>query len=76
MSFDRREDVSEVEFTVFDHGLTKSEKQMCYSFDGDRRRGMKFLPVSQIIEKTPHPKGKNMVVIRIPEWLAKKEGLI
>jgi hypothetical protein len=72
------QDRDEVELSVYDHGVTKSGKAMCYTLDGNtkKRGNMKFLPLSQIIEKTTHPKNSAIAIIRIPEWLAKKEGLI
>lgn len=72
-----RDDVEEVELTVYDHGLTTTGLSMKYTLDGNTRgRQVKTLPLSQIKDKTPHPKNEMIVSIKIPGWLAKKEGLI
>lgn len=74
---ERDQEVEEVELTVYDHGLTASGLSMKYTLDGSTRgRQTKTLPLSQIKDKTPHPKNEMIVSIRIPEWLARKEGLI
>jgi hypothetical protein len=71
---DREESAKEVELTVFYHGVTPSGKALKYTLDGNQRR-MKFLPLSQILDRYPHPQDSLRIVIRIPEWLATKEGL-
>jgi hypothetical protein len=71
------EDREGIEVPLYYHGPTKSGLAIMFTEDGNKKKrdNIKFLPVSQITI-TDHPKNENIKFVLMPEWLAKKNGLI